>query len=131
MDCLSSYRQRTYIERVMSCSALKLCMQSIVIFSGINCSSANSITIAQSMITHSLLILSTFLSPFSKNPSCLQTTLASSKLHPSSHTTPHRPQRQTSTRPSLGVIPPERRTLFSTHSPPAQSKIYFFPKCKP
>lgn len=59
-------------------------------------------------------------SPYPENPSCLQTTLMSLLFQPSSHTTPHWPERQTSTRPSLDVAPPESLTLPSLHCPPTQ-----------
>lgn len=39
-------------------------------------------------------------------PSCLQATFASGTPHMSSHTVPHLPFRQTSTRPSFGRVPP-------------------------
>ncbi len=43
--------------------------------------------------------------PAVENPSCRQTTLASIKPHPLSHTVPHIFLLQTSTRPSRGVRP--------------------------
>ena len=44
-------------------------------------------------------------------PSCRQTTWASVVLHPSSQTVPHSLLMYTSTRPSLPVLPPMRRTF--------------------
>ena len=44
--------------------------------------------------------------PVAENPSCLQATCASTVPQKSSHTVPHCPFRQTSTRPSLSLIPP-------------------------
>ena len=47
--------------------------------------------------------------PVAENPSCLQATCASTAPQKSSHTVPHCPFRQTSTRPSLSVVPPTNR----------------------
>ena len=44
--------------------------------------------------------------PVAENPSCLQATCASTVPQKSSHTVPHCPFRQTSTRPSLSLVPP-------------------------
>lgn len=41
----------------------------------------------------------------SRYPNCLQTTLASTLPHKSSQTVPHRPLLQTSTRPSISLLP--------------------------
>lgn len=54
-----------------------------------------------------------FALPATENPSCLQTTLASTLSHPSSHTVPHVSFRQISTRPSRSVLPPTSLVLFS------------------
>ena len=48
--------------------------------------------------------------PFLENPSCLQTMLASSGPKSSSHTVPHSSPIHTPTLPSLGTLPPSRRT---------------------
>ena len=55
---------------------------------------------------YSLLLLL----PDDENPSCLQTTWASIELHRSSHTVPHTPLTQTSTRPSRDEEPPTSLT---------------------
>ena len=47
--------------------------------------------------------------PVAENPSCRQATCASTVPQKSSHTVPHCPFRQTSTRPSLSVVPPTNR----------------------
>ena len=53
--------------------------------------------------------------PVVGKPSCLQTTSASLISHESSHTVPHTPLEHSSTRPSIGVVPPT-----SLKSPVAQ-----------
>ena len=47
--------------------------------------------------------------PDEENPNCLQTTRASDELQKSSHTVPHEPLTQTSTRPSRAEEPPTSR----------------------
>ena len=47
-----------------------------------------------------------YILPDEENPNCLQTTLASVELQKSSHTVPHLPLTQTSTRPSREEEPP-------------------------
>ena len=47
--------------------------------------------------------------PDEENPNCLQTTRASDELQRSSHTVPHEPLTQTSTRPSRAEEPPTSR----------------------
>ena len=47
--------------------------------------------------------------PDEENPNCLQTTRASAELQKSSHTVPHEPLTQTSTRPSRAEEPPTSR----------------------
>ena len=53
---------------------------------------------------------------FPEYPSCLQATLASTLPQASSHTVPHLPFRQTSTRPSFGWVPPTSLILPSVQA---------------
>ena len=67
---------------------------------------------------YSIIIL--WLLPVEENPSWLQATLASSTPQRSSHTVPHVPLMQTSTRPSKKVEPPTSLT-----SPSVQSVCFY------
>lgn len=51
---------------------------------------------------------------YQENPRDLQTTLASTSVHPNLQTVPHEPFRYTSTLPSSGVEPPTSRVVMST-----------------
>ena len=66
-------------------------------------------TIRGSILTHITI-------PAAENPSCLQTTLASRLVHPSSHTVPHTLSMQISTRPSRVLRPDCSLTSPSVHS---------------
>ena len=57
--------------------------------------------------------------PVEENPSCLQTTMTSLLVQESSHTVPHVPLKQTSTRPSSSLVP-----LTSLTSPSMQFAMF-------
>ena len=61
-------------------------------------------TDGHAMMSVVVIVIGNILCP--EYPSCLQATLASGTPHMSSHTVPHLPYRQTSTRPSFGRVPP-------------------------
>ena len=64
-----------------------------------------------------------FESPDSEKPSCLQTTKASGWFQELSHTVPHFPPMQISTRPSYLEVPLTRRMFPSVQFPAAQREI--------